>query len=311
MDEPRVVGDRPHGGDDAGHERRSRVRVRADGQGFAVGAEEDLLVGVHALLTDGVDVDSVDDGAACTLRIGFGGVGNGRQSGGVAGCGDALGRVVRRAGRGVEFAGVVDFDDFGRVEVGGREFGEAHGQDGTDREVRGDEDCGLRVVLKFGFEAGEAVVVPSGGADDGVDVVFDEEGDGVLGGFRHGEFDGDVDVGIEQGFERIAAAECRDEFEAIGAVDRVDGVGPHPTFGSDDGYANAHMSVSPRVLIPAISAGQSSAPPAPPHICYLTASQHPGATTLGRRQVVWSGRCGRRGPSARGSPRSLAQTSVS
>ena len=186
-------------------------------------------------------MDSVDDGTTRTLRVGFRGVGNSWKSSCVAGRGDALGRVIRGSRRSVEFAGVVDLDDLGRVEVWGREFGETHGQDGTDREVRGDENSGLRVVFQRGFEPCQPVVVPAGGADDGVDAVLDEEGDIVLGGLRHGEFDGDVDVLIEQGLQGVAAAECGDELESFGVIDRIDGVGSHPTLGSDDGYANAHM----------------------------------------------------------------------
>src|SRR5699024_12237843 len=120
------------------------VAAGAYGQGLAVASDVDLVVGVHALLTDGMDVDAVDDRSPGTVWIGFRGVGNGRETGGIAGGRDPLSRVVRGARRGVEFAGVVGFDDLGGVEVGGGEFREAHGQDGADREVRGNEHGGLR-----------------------------------------------------------------------------------------------------------------------------------------------------------------------
>src|SRR5699024_9978630 len=98
------------------------VAAGAYGQGLAVASDVDLVVGVHALLTDGMDVDAVDDRSPGTVWIGFRGVGNGRETGGIAGGRDPLSRVVRGARRGVEFAGVVGFDDLGGVEVGGGEF---------------------------------------------------------------------------------------------------------------------------------------------------------------------------------------------
>src|SRR5699024_4837156 len=141
-------------------------------------------------------------------------------TGGAAGGRDPLGGVVGRSRWCVEFAGVVGLDDLGGVEVGGGEVREAHGQDRPDREVRGDEHRSLRVFGECGLEAGQTVIVPAGGAHDGVDVVLDEEADVVFGRLRDGEFDGDVDVGIEQGLERIAAAEGGDEVDSFGLVDR-------------------------------------------------------------------------------------------
>src|SRR5699024_8845173 len=98
-------------------ERRGGVGVGADGQGLAVGAEVDLFVRVHALLADGVDVDAVDDRSPGAKWIGFRGVGRRRQTGRAAGGRDPLGGVVGRSRRRIEFAGVMDLDDLGGVEV--------------------------------------------------------------------------------------------------------------------------------------------------------------------------------------------------
>ena len=93
---------------------------------------------------------------------------HGGESCGLARFGDAVGGVNGGAGGGVHLGGVVQFDDFGGFEVFRGLGGKVVGQYGGDREVRCDEDLlgfGLRTVGDGGFDLGEFLVGPAGGAD--------------------------------------------------------------------------------------------------------------------------------------------------
>src|SRR5690606_18872777 len=111
-----------------------------DGEGLALAAEQDLLVGEEPAQPYGVHRHAVHVGAAGAVQGGHRGVGGGGAARAAAGLGDELGGARGGAAGGVHLVGVVEFDDLDGLEVGRRDLGELHGEDGADGEVGRDED---------------------------------------------------------------------------------------------------------------------------------------------------------------------------
>src|SRR3712207_866371 len=127
--------------EDAGDERVAGERVMPDREELAVASEEHLLVRDEAGESDAVDRDVAAERACGRLR---------------------------RAGRGVDLRLVVKLDDLSAREVLRRFGGEAHHEDGAEREVRRDQagDPGLAGARVQRFQV---VVAEAGRADDAGD----------------------------------------------------------------------------------------------------------------------------------------------
>ena len=132
-----------------------------------------------------------------------------------------MGGVDGSAGGGVHLGGVVQFDDFGGFEVFRGLGGKVVGQYGGDREVRCDEDLlgfGLRTVGDGGFDLGEFLVGPAGGADHHVHALADQGQHVVQADGRHGEFDDHIGVvGGDLG-QVVAGIQCERQLRILGVV---------------------------------------------------------------------------------------------
>ena len=142
----------------------------------------------------------------------------------------------------------MQLDDLDGLEEAGRLLREAHRQHGTDTEVRGDEQAGAGRLGELGAYGRQPLVRPAGGADDGVDAVGQAELQVAQDGVRKGEVDRDLGARLGQRAERVAAAEGRDQFHVVGALDGAYGLGAHPALCAEDGYSQlAHCARSLRV----------------------------------------------------------------
>lgn len=125
---------------------------------------------------------------------------------------------------------MVQFDDFGGFEVFRGLGGKVVGQYGGDREVRCDEDLlgfGLRTVGDGGFDLGEFLVGPAGGADHHVHALADQGQHVVQADGRHGEFDDHIGVvGGDLG-QVVAGIQCERQLRILGVVHRFDHVQAH------------------------------------------------------------------------------------
>ena len=117
---PGVCHHAAHAEQDARHEAAVVQGVVADGEGLALAAEQDLLVGEQAAQADGVHRDAVDVRAARAVQRGDGGVGLRGAAGLGAGLGDELGGAGGGAGGGVDLVRVVQLDDLDGLEVAAR-----------------------------------------------------------------------------------------------------------------------------------------------------------------------------------------------
>ena len=115
------------------------------------------------------------------------------------------------AAGGIEFVGVVVFDDFGGVEEAGSLFCELHGEDRGDGEVGGDEAVGV-VAGDPGFDLGEAFGGESGGADHAVNAMGEAEFEVVHDNVGGGEVDDDVHLSVDKRLEGVVAVDLGDEF---------------------------------------------------------------------------------------------------
>src|SRR5690606_30614806 len=97
---------------------------------------------------------------------GSGGVGGGGQARLGAGRADQFGGAVGGAAGGVGLVRVVQFDDLGRLEVGGRLGREVHHEHGRDAEVGGDEHVDARARVEQAAHLGQFGLVEPAGADD-------------------------------------------------------------------------------------------------------------------------------------------------
>ncbi len=175
-----------------GDERRAVEAVVPDGQRLALGAEQHLLVRDEPGEPDRVHRDAVDVGAAGAVESGAGGIGVGRHA--FSSLGDESGGAGRGARRRVGLVRVVQFDDFDRFEEPRGLLGEMHGQHRADGEVRRDEHRRRRAWRPASLDLLEALVGETGGADDGVDPVVDQELQVVHHDVGVGEVDDDLGV---------------------------------------------------------------------------------------------------------------------
>jgi hypothetical protein len=107
-----------------------------------------------------------------------------------------------------------------------RLLGEAHHQDGADREVRHDQDaCGL-VIIQPALHLGQAVLTEPGGADHHVQVVLDAPAQVVHHRARMGEVDHRVAPG--QRVSVIAQVDLGGDVQVRGLADRADDLASHP-----------------------------------------------------------------------------------
>ena len=147
-----------------------------------------------------------------------------------------MGGVDGGAGGGVHLGGVVQFDDFGGFEVFRGLGGKVVSQHGGDREIRCDEDLlgfGLRAVGDGGFDLGEFLVGPAGGADHHVHALADQGQHVVQTDGRHGEFDDHIGVvGGDLG-QVVAGIQCERQLRILGLVHRFDHVRAHAALCSD------------------------------------------------------------------------------
>ena len=122
---------------DARHEAAVVQGVVADGQGLALAAEQDLLVGEEAAQPDRVHRDPVDVGAAGAVQGRRRGVrlrGACRPRARASAMSWAVRVAVPR--RGVGLVRVVQLDDLDGLEVAGGMLRELHREHGADGEVR-------------------------------------------------------------------------------------------------------------------------------------------------------------------------------
>ncbi|CAM5732863.1 hypothetical protein SHIRM173S_04692 [Streptomyces hirsutus] len=214
----------------------------ADGEGLALGAEQDLLVGQQAAQPDGVHRDAVHVGTTGAVQGGDRGVRGGGAAGLAAGLGDELGGAGGGAAGGVHLVRVVQFDDLDGLEVRGGDLRELHGQHGADGEVRCDEHTRLRRLVEQARQMCEAVVGPAGGADDRVDAVAYAEVEVAHDRCGGGQFDGDLGAGLGKGLQSVAPAERGHQFHVVGGLDRPYRLGPDAALGSEDRHTQlAHL----------------------------------------------------------------------
>lgn len=116
--EARVLGDAADALEHARHEADAVERVVSHGEGFALGAEEDLLMRNEAALAHGMHADPVDVGAAGTTGVVARRVRHLSEPRVRAGLGNEAGRARRRARRGVDLGRVMQLDDLDRLVSG-------------------------------------------------------------------------------------------------------------------------------------------------------------------------------------------------
>src|SRR5690606_2325533 len=152
------------------------------------------------------------------VQGGHRGVGGGGAARAAAGLGDELGGARGGAAGGVHLVGVVEFDDLDGLEVGRRDLGELHGEDGADGEVGRDEDSDPGELVEPALQLREALVGPAGGADDGVDAVPHAEVQVAHHGGGRGQFHDDLGVRLDEGLQLVAAAEGGHQLHVLGGL---------------------------------------------------------------------------------------------
>jgi hypothetical protein len=129
---------------------------------------------------------------------------------------------------------VVQFDDFGGLEEPGSLLRKMHGQHRADGEVRRDEHRDIRLGGQPRLDLAHPFVGESGGADDRVDSVVDEEFQIVHHNVGMGEVDDDLGAGINQLAQRIAGVDADGEGHVVGGLDGLDHRRADLAFGSQD-----------------------------------------------------------------------------
>ena len=162
--------------------------------------------------------DAVDVGSARSRQAGAGGIRVGRHT--FSGRRDELGRAGRGARRGVGLLRVVQFDHLRRFEVRRGLLREVHRQHRANREVRGDQHTGGRIVDQPASDLIEAGVGEPGGADDGVDAVADQELQVVHDGVRMGEVDDDLGGRIGKRTQRVTGIDFGTQLKIGGIAHR-------------------------------------------------------------------------------------------
>ena len=201
-----------------------------EGQGLAVPAQQHLLVGQEPGQPDRVDVHLVHDRAAGTVQGGDGGIGRRPEPGRRPRVSDQRRRPGRGARWRVHLGRVVEFDDLRRVEEARRLRGEAHHEDGADREVRHDQRPGAR---RGGQPPGHLPgpgVIEAGCADDGVQALADTPAQVVHDHARMGEVDDHVAAG--QRLAVVAHIHPGGERHIFGRVDRRGYLRAHAPLGA-------------------------------------------------------------------------------
>ena len=213
-------------GDHSGHEGGPVQGVVPDGEGLAVGAEQDLLVGDQPAQPHPVDPDPVDLRAAGSGQLLNRGVRWFRQVRRGSGGRDPPSGGGGGPGRGVGLVGVVQLDDLrALVERRGLRR-EVHHQHRADGEVGRDQHPHARMAGQQRPELVQALVGEPGGADDGVDALLDAPGQVVQHGVRVGEVDDDR--GGLGGLSVIAQVEGGDQLQPVGGLHGSAHLGPHP-----------------------------------------------------------------------------------
>ena len=162
--------------------------------------------------------DAVDIGSARSGQAGAGDIGVGRHT--FSRLGDQLGGTRRGARRRIGLLRVVQFDHLSGLKVRRRLLREVHRQHRADREVRSDQHSGRRTGGQPGADLLDSCVGETGGTDDGVDTVVDEELQVVHHDVGVGEVDDDLGGRIGERAQRVTGVDFRTQLQIGSLADR-------------------------------------------------------------------------------------------
>ena len=221
---------------DTRHEGGTIKRVMSQREHLARVAEQDLFVSHEAAQTNGVDTHAVDTGAASAVK----GIARGIRGRGRPGSESRLRYGASSVGRGargrVELVGMMQFDDFDRLEIGRCLAGEPHEQHGTQSEVGRDHHTDARVRSQQVGHLGHPALRESGSAHHHVDPVLNAEAHIAHDRIGSGEVDGHLAAGSDQAVQGVAQIDRCGDGEIVGRVDGANDLAAHAARGAQHGH---------------------------------------------------------------------------
>ena len=192
---------------------------------------------------DGMDMNTVNHPAPGSISL-LGRVGHGTHASLTAGFGDGGSSTQSRAGGGVDLVGMVHLDHLGRLEVTGCHGCESVSQDCGDGEVWSDENAEPRMSVQGLPDLVQALLGPTGSADDGVDPLPYQSQGVAQDGIGTGEIDRHIRVARIDGSRIIVRAQQQGRLHILCVLQSTYHLGSHASACAQHRYANHRLPPS-------------------------------------------------------------------